>query len=97
MYIYASRMATWSIFQKFRLQQFKKEASYTLRVTLSAILISFQGLFFKKNCLRQFKKKASYAPRMTLSAILISLQGLFFNKKIASGSLRRKQVTQYTL
>ena len=82
--------------KNFGLWQFKKEASFTLRVTLSAILISLQGLFFKNVCFRQFKKEASYALRMTVSAILISLQGLFF-KNIASGSLKRKQVTQYTL
>ena len=37
-----------------------KEASYELRMTLSAILISLQGLFFKKIRLRQFIKEASY-------------------------------------
>ena len=47
-------------------------------MTLSAILICFQGLFFKNFGLRRFMKEASYTLRMTLSAILISLQGLFF-------------------
>ena len=70
-----SHMFSRLIFQKFwppAVYETMKEASYTLRMTLSAILISLQGLFFKKIRLRQFKKKASYALRMTLSAILIS-------------------------
>ena len=48
-------------------------------MTLSAILICLQGLFFKNVGLLS-KREASYTLRMTLSAILISLQGLFFKK-----------------
>ena len=60
-------------------------------MTLSAILICFQGLFFKNFGLRRFKNEASYTLRMTLSAILICLQGLFQNISPLA-VLRRKQV-----
>ena len=59
-------------------RQFKKEASCTFRITVSAILICFQGLFFKNFHLQRFKKETSCTLIMTVSAILICLQGLFF-------------------
>ena len=74
-------------------------------MTVSTILISLQGLFFKNVHLWWFKKKASYtlAMTLTLSDILICLgtrpivYKAYFSIIFATGGLRRKQVTHQVL
>ena len=80
-----------AFFQKFLPPMVKKEASYTLRKTVSDILICLQGLFFKNVCLHRFKKEASCTLRMTLSVISYVYKA-YFSEMFASDSLRRRQV-----
>ena len=86
-------------FKNIRLRRFnfKKEASCTHRITVSAILICLQGYFSKFFASGGLKwKQVTHEAWLWVPFSYVYCYMVYFSKNFASGGLRRKQITHCT-